>query len=87
MSEKVTCDKCLGERFLILMDSSKQYIRCPKCLGEGELDWVERVVGKKLSKKWLCGYHVDGNVFWIEYDRPDPELLKTFRPPKHGRKF
>jgi hypothetical protein len=23
--------------------------RCPKCLGDGRLDWVERIVGKRME--------------------------------------
>jgi hypothetical protein len=54
--EKVICDKCNGTKKqndpMILWIPGSGYtggisFKCTKCHGEGELDWIERIVGKK----------------------------------------
>lgn len=54
--DKVLCDKCGGSKLQkepqILWIPGDGYTggisyKCTKCHGEGELDWIERIVGKK----------------------------------------
>jgi len=42
------CNKCNGQKYYESSDGKFKQ-RCPKCLGNGELDWVESVLGAKES--------------------------------------
>jgi len=53
---EIICHKCEGngysEDFMSIhkgADLIKIYKRCPKCKGYGKLDWIEAIVGKKIS--------------------------------------
>ena len=39
----VVCDQCQG----VFPDK----YNCPKCLGEGRLDWVEKIVGRRIDER------------------------------------
>jgi len=50
------CPKCKGQgRVLksgkILASSAQMYLRCNICSGDGKIDWVEKVIGKKVKIK------------------------------------
>lgn len=48
------CPKCKGKG-KIKLKNQKTSLQCSKCYGYGKLDWVEKVMGKKLphTKEWL----------------------------------
>ncbi len=46
------CDECLGGGLIEVEENDNPYyipyyVTCPKCMGDGELDWIENIVGKK----------------------------------------
>jgi len=59
MNNKIKCDKCKGkgvldERYdLRTTDTGKVWMTtkmCLNCHGEGELDWIENIVGKNPNE-------------------------------------
>lgn len=53
---KVICDKCKGRKvqkdFVVLWIPGHGFVggvsyKCVKCHGTGELDWIEKIVGKR----------------------------------------
>lgn len=56
---ETVCSKCLGRGRVsknngvfssIRKRNKQQTLCCDVCLGEGKLDWVEKIVGKKVAK-------------------------------------
>lgn len=57
---EVKCDECSGCGSIVKVKTTMVDLKhisydmmspCPKCKGDGKLDWVENVVGKKLSEE------------------------------------
>ncbi len=54
--DKFVCSECNGrcvteQAYIFVFEGSimegTRMIDCPKCLGDGEVDWIENIVGKK----------------------------------------
>jgi len=73
--EKVTCDYCRGKKYFRIYSDLEEYKPCPKCLGSGELDWLERLFGKKTERA-LYSVHLDGKIFWVEPSYTTGELRR-----------
>jgi len=49
------CPECKGKGKHPVVNEKgiiRGYNACEKCLGHGKLDWVERVVGKRIPWEW-----------------------------------
>jgi hypothetical protein len=79
MNNKVTCDHCYGRKYYRIYSSLEEYEPCPKCLGSGELDWLERLFGKKSAGRTLYSVHLEGKIFWVEPGYATGELLEKVK--------
>jgi hypothetical protein len=76
MNKKVICDNCKGQKYFRKFSILEEYEPCPKCLGSGELDWLEKLFGKKSEERTLYSVHLNGKIFWVEPNHATGELRR-----------
>ena len=71
----VQCDKCNGTGKIWNESDYPHGLRymtmCDKCLGDGQLDWIERAVGKRKKERWLnveWSFEMQGDIKFIYQD-------------------